>query len=368
MVDDYLARVQPATDPLDGFSNELIAQLDVDGGNGFSWWAGQSDWKTLTLISDYLIQSVRGTSKALTAASLSATELSHLRFSRQAKVSGALSVLDRDPTATVDDYIRAFTDNAIGRKAELKAEMAEEHTLYHLAQTLDRLAIVLIIVGGFQLKNVVKSDWSTLDSLKFELDDAISPNRPRVEPAGSAARKLQSKLLAPLDDLDKYGPPDWLPWLRESRNALTHRAPGTNWTILASKRRLVRPLYQQPKWSDVQTHVYADNPGPNGALIQEDSEVTLDGLCASVTHFVTDLTQAARECWTARQSDPSLIVQHGTQWADREPTNERLKFRGYGDGKIIKLSKGTDVRVNPSEARRLQAARLHDSGRQLWLS
>ncbi len=88
MVDDYLGWVKPATSLLDRFADDLVDQLDVYGGNGFPWWAGYSDWKTLTLIADYLIQAVRGTSGALVAASLSATEHAQSRYTRQSKAAG----------------------------------------------------------------------------------------------------------------------------------------------------------------------------------------------------------------------------------------------------------------------------------------
>lgn len=362
MVDDYLGRVKPATALLDRFADDLVDQLDVDGGNGFSWWVGYSDWKTLTLIADYLIQAVRGTSGSLVAASLSATEHAQSRYTRQSKAAGSWAKLDRQGTASSEDYLKAMIDP----KADLKAEMTAEHTLYHLAQTLDRLAIGLLIVGGIQVKDVARSDWTKVEETKDELNGMKVPKKPRLELVGSAGRELQTRLLAPLGNLDQYGPEDWLTWLRETRNASTHRAPGAKWTVLDRKRRLVSPLYQQPKWSEVQTFVYAVKPGPEGALLQEDSVVTLDGLCESVTRFVADLTKAMTECWDARRRAPAAIVQHGLLWPHLEPTTSRLRFRGYSGGGMIRLIKGSRLQLNDKDGIRLRAARILDTDRNQW--
>lgn len=364
MVDDYRGRVEPATSLLDQFADDLVDQLDVGGGNGFPWWSGYSDWKTLTLIADYLIQAVRGASESLVAASLSATEHAHLRFWRQSKATGTWGKLDRQGTASADDYVQAMIDP----KDDLKAAMTAEHTLYHLAQTLDRLAIALLVVGGIQVKDVARSDWGTVETVKKVLDSVPvrGANKPRVEPEGSQGREFQARLLSSLDNLDRYGPADWLAWLRETRNASTHRAPGVKWTVLDRKRRLVSPLYQQPKWSEVQTFVYAAKPGPEGALLQEDSAVTLDGLCKSVTRFVADLAKAMTECWDARQRAPELIVQHGRLWPDLEPATSRLRFRGYSGGGTIRLIKGSKLRLNEKDGIRFRAARILDTDRNRW--
>lgn len=60
-----------ATDALDSFYWQLIGELDEQN-SGFGWWAGYSDWKTLAMLSDYLIQLVGGASESLLLASLAA--------------------------------------------------------------------------------------------------------------------------------------------------------------------------------------------------------------------------------------------------------------------------------------------------------
>ncbi len=62
--EDYEKRVAGATDALEVFWARLIGELDEQNG-AFSWWAGPGEPKSLTLLADYLVQSVRGVSDAL---------------------------------------------------------------------------------------------------------------------------------------------------------------------------------------------------------------------------------------------------------------------------------------------------------------
>jgi hypothetical protein len=61
---------------------------------------------------------------------------------------------------------------------------------------LDRLAAALVIVGGFDRKDVVAVDWGTIDRVLLpELTGAATPGC--VQPQGSAGLQLQVDLLAP---------------------------------------------------------------------------------------------------------------------------------------------------------------------------
>ncbi len=112
--------------------------------------------------------------------------------------------------------------------------------------------------------------------------------------------------------------------------------------------------------------MYAAKPGPEGALLQEDSVVTLDGLCESVTRFVADLAKAMTECWDARRRAPAAIVQHGLLWPRLEPVTSRLQFRGYSGGGMIRLMKGSKLRLNDKDGVRFRAARILDADRNQW--
>src|SRR5712672_2917521 len=72
-LEPYEQRVQPATAPLMALYTRLVEELDQVNG-AFGWWSGYSDWKTLTMLADYLLQSIVGASEALVAASFAASE------------------------------------------------------------------------------------------------------------------------------------------------------------------------------------------------------------------------------------------------------------------------------------------------------
>jgi len=70
-LEEYERPVAGATSLLGAFTVELADELDTHNG-GFRWWTGFSDWKTLTMLSDYLLQSLSGASESLVSASLQA--------------------------------------------------------------------------------------------------------------------------------------------------------------------------------------------------------------------------------------------------------------------------------------------------------
>ncbi len=70
-LEDYEHRVAGATRLLGEFTSQLANELDEQNG-GFRWWQDFTDWKTITMLSDYLLQSLSGISEALTSASLQA--------------------------------------------------------------------------------------------------------------------------------------------------------------------------------------------------------------------------------------------------------------------------------------------------------
>jgi hypothetical protein len=69
--EDYERRVAVATEAAEQLGDQLVGELDEQNG-GFVWWAGYSDWKTLTILSDYLIQLLYGVGESTLSASLAA--------------------------------------------------------------------------------------------------------------------------------------------------------------------------------------------------------------------------------------------------------------------------------------------------------
>jgi hypothetical protein len=209
---DYERRVAPATTALNAFSELLISELDEQNG-AFTWWSGYGDWKPLTLIADYLIQSITGASAAVLSASLAAKIHRESTYADNTAITGAWRALAQTGETNPLAFTGAIPRDAQARRRGVTITQSTEHCFSHLGQTLDRLAAALVIVGGFDQKDVVAVDWGTIDSsrgLLAELTGAATPRR--VQPQGTAGLQLQVDLLAPTLAADSYGAPEWLQW------------------------------------------------------------------------------------------------------------------------------------------------------------
>ena len=349
---DYERRVAPATDLLDVFATMLIGELDDQNG-GFRCWIGHSDWKTLALLADYLIQSIYGVSEALQSASLAAKTHREATFSQ----SHAFKQATREGE-------NPFPLNAQGRRRASTITSSLESCFFHLGQSLDRLAAAVFIIGGFEVNNIVKVDWGKLEEVAADLDQGSG--RERYQPAGSTGRAAQEALVIPVRDWLQYGPTDWLEWFRETRNGATHRAVGTKVVVPTTDQRFVRLLYREPLWSEVQSFVYGARPPKTSlwdAFIPAASEDVLDGLVDSTTQLVAAIARTMETCWIARVADPQMIVQHGRQWQDVEPPGAMSNFPGYGTPITIASKNMT---LNPLDAQRWNAARVMDDRRADW--
>lgn len=350
--DDYELLVAPATDALDEFAAQLISELDDQHG-GFTQWIGYSDWKTLTLLSDYLIQTVQGVAEALLLASFAARTHRESSFAEAhamktaAREGGSIYPLDRH-----------------GRRRQLTMTQSLEACFFHMGQSLDLLAAALVIVGGFEISGIAGLDWKAVIEIAEDLANGSS--RQRYQPTGSAGRLAQEALMAPYADWDKDEPEDWLPWMRDTRNGFTHRAAARKMTVSTTDRRIVRLLYRQPRWSELQSLIFGSRP-PRRAVIDSfvmsASDDVLQGLCRSLTTLVEAFAKSMVACWHARTSDPQMIVQHGKQWPQVEPTDTLWNFPGYGP---VTISPKSALVTHPGGARRWASARAMDDRRQDW--
>jgi hypothetical protein len=367
-LEPYERRVEPARSSLDAFRNRLLHELDQRDG-AFRWWQGFSDWKTLNMIADYLLQSLAGASEALVSASFAA------QIHREAATthSETLNATWRRVAATGETdprvFMEAIPNDAATRTQRLRITQSAEQCCFHLGQTLDRLAAALIIVGGFEFREVAKVYWSDITKHTGLLDELASPTpykRPRVEPPDSPGRSIQEALLSPFRRPTDFGEPGWLDWMRETRNAMTHRSPAVKIDLLTKDLRVVRLFYREPKWSELQALVFG--PAPTGELldiyIQRPSTDVLDGLCDSTTALTVALTHGMTTCWDTRKKDAGLIIQHGCQWPTVRPTPAST-FDGYGEDLSHSVQTNT-VASNELEGLRWSAARVTDDRRRDW--
>lgn len=349
--EDYERRVAVATEAADKFGDQLVSELDEQNG-GFSWWAGYSDWKTLTILSDYLIQLVYGVGESMLSASLASK-------SHREKVTA-------DEYALKDAAKRRgslFPLNAQARRRACGITESAESCFFHLGQALDRLAVAVFIVGGFEINDAMKLDWTKVEEAADELPNRST--RERYQTVGSTGRAAQEALVAPVRDWQPFGPNHWFPWMRDTRNGMAHRAGAKKIVLATNDNRIVRVFYRQPRWSELQSLVYGGKPPKRafyGTYVMSASTDVLDGLCESTAKLVEAMITAMTRCWDNRKANPQMIVQHGRQWQMVEPTEPMWNFPGYG----AITPKGTRMSMNPSDVRRWTAGRVMDDRRQDW--
>jgi hypothetical protein len=349
--EDYERRVAVATEAVDKFADQLVGELDEQNG-GFVWWAGYSDWKTLTILSDYLIQLVQGVGESMLAASLAAK-------THREKVTAE----DYAFKQAAKQGTSPFPLDAQGRRRALAITESAESCVFHLGQALDRLAVAVFIIGGFEINDAMKLDWTQIEDAAAELPNGST--RDRYQPVGSPGRPVQEALVAPVLNWQPLGPDDWFLWMQDTRNGMTHRAGAKKIVLTTTDNKIARVFYRQPRWSELQSLVYGGKP-PNrpfyGTYVMSASEDVLDGLCESTAKLIEVMIGAMTTCWAARQANPQMIVQHGRQWRMVEPAEPIWNFPGYG----AITPRATQMALNPSDARRWKAGRVMDDRRRDW--
>lgn len=371
---DWERAVSPGVKGLTRVHSEVLADLDVEDG-GVGWWQGMTSWRHLALLADYLLQSLSGAATSLQYAAYAAAE--------HRSVDSAMDFRLRQywkSDAATESPIPAGTD--ADRKSEARRAMSIEQVLYHLAQCLDRMAPAVLIVGAFNVKDVRTADWGAL-TLVYRKSSLADSEKSAVRnaafgkfaPEGSRARNWQNALLEPLSKLELYGKPDWLPWLRETRNAATHRAPGIQWNMLKGRRGapegLHRGLARNPKWTDIENLVHQphDRRSLEEVVLAASTPDVLDGLVASTSGLAVALGDAMRSCWQLRRTEPRVLPQPARQWSDLKP-EPALKFTGDGPPVPLLLGRGATVHVGTELSRRIRAARVleDNKGRNAWES
>lgn len=157
-MEEYERLVSRATDALNTLHAAVSDDLDPEGG-GVRWWHGYTDWKRLTLIGEYLLDALAGTSQSLLYASLATR---HHREQTYADNTWLMKVWSdvgrRVPAPTHHDFFAASQRGDHERRRERTINMAGEQCFYHLAQALDRLASAMVAVGAARIR-LLPADW-----------------------------------------------------------------------------------------------------------------------------------------------------------------------------------------------------------------
>jgi hypothetical protein len=138
-LEPYERRVEVATAPLLQLYERLVRELDQANG-AFSWWSGHSDWKTLTMLADYLLQSVLGTREAIVAASFAASDHREMMHAETYAAKAVWKALLSAGKANSMRFAEALPQDGQARRRAQRITQSAESCFFHLMHALDRLA------------------------------------------------------------------------------------------------------------------------------------------------------------------------------------------------------------------------------------
>lgn len=349
---DYVKPVRHSVDQLMALYNEMLDDLDEDR-HGFSWWHGHLDVPRIAIMSEYLISSVNGAQQALTDAAFALNEFNEQTFAHDHWQQGRIASVG---TAPGDESIfRALSLDKAAEKRERRIRLHSEHFFYHVAQSLDRLAAIILGVGALP-RSLLRADWGVLTNLS--LKEGRQPAEGIV-----AQDELLSQVLATARDA---GPQDWLSWTLAERNTNAHRAPRLGFIVMTrgsrqKSSRLVHILHRQPQWSD--TEIFAAQRRDqhlSGIFLIEDPADVMTGVLKSLDQTCSAITALLRDFWSRRRASPQLLIQPGSQWP--KLNDVPLQFEGYNAPMPI-ITEGT-ARVSPDMGKRMKASGLFSN--ELW--
>ena len=352
---------------MDALSAEISADLDEEAG-GIGWWNGHIGWKASAQLGEYLLSSCTGVSDSLAKAALAVEEHRKVEFSLNHNRGTRARKLAERPNSQ-EERIATLTSSSDGevRREELQ-DIWVEQTLMSLAQTLDRLAAVVLVVAGVKV-DVLRTDWGKLTELaeKARRSGPHQGVRQGVfADTGTLGRDRQNALLEIVSSPRDHGPEDWLAWLLKSRNTYVHRAPRMSIQLMITEKKrpagTIKPLHAQPDWADTEAMIGASKQGLEAMFLESTPQEVFDGLRNSVCSLAAAVSVEARLLWIARRADPSLIIQHGGTWRPLDRASV-LNFHGYGPAASTEFG---EIAFNPSGVRRLRAARLMDDQVREW--
>jgi hypothetical protein len=247
------APVRSTVEMLSFFSDQLVDDLDTDAG-GLKPWVGHTDGPRLALLSDYLIQCGGGAGEALLDAALAVEEhTQQLTADNTWSVQRQRALTERPDLSESQVMAAMWSRNEHEQRRERRIYASAEHCLAHLVQALDRLSATIVIVAGLKIP-ALKMGWPALARYAGDPD----PKGRVFDAPTEEGVLLQRHLVGLALTWPDHGPSDWLPWLLETRNAMTHRGLSTRMLVSLSERGggyagMLRAFYAQPFLSDMQS-------------------------------------------------------------------------------------------------------------------
>jgi hypothetical protein len=333
--------IAEATRAIGQLETEMLADMDPLPG-GFRWWDTYplSDEERCDL-SDYLYATTAATSTNLGRAAIS------LLIYRQARFSDDRFILDRPRSGGNDIPNLHRTGHDAERDARLG--VALDGVFSNCVSAMDTLTAVIVGVGGLQ-EDIVKTDFG-----RMRFTTPYEPlSRWLADSDGASAIAQHELLRSVYSAFVAAGPPDWFPWMRETRNRLIHRGGRSSMIIWNTDRTICRPQFRQPSLPEsVDLRAARDL---TDSLLDEDSLKTLEGLVSSLNAAVAASIEACRSLWLRRRARPELIAQPSIQWQSGKRST-KLSFAGYTSGGI-RQGKNAKGYVSPTYGRRLAAGNV----------
>lgn len=359
------------TPALDQLYKMLSSDLDLDNG-GLTWMVDQIDWKRRCLLSEYLISAVGGVRASLNHAAFCLDEFKKSITAEAIWVQQQWKEVDtlaqtNELQLDVGDARLAAVTNRTGLAADrrVRLDIYPDMCLTYLVQALDRMAAVVAISISTVTK-ALQVDWK--DITKAAKAGAQKGHDLRRQ--GDAGTRLQQQVYDVIvTGPSSCGPTDWLEWLLRARDTTAHRAPKISWHVLTYEKgkphSIVRPFHAQPGWGEVEAMMSA-TPAKGShhlpILLEDVPESTLAGLLNSTCQLVDLVIAEVVKVVEAREIDPTVIVQNGSQWPEpfSVPT---LNYPGNGHPPKVKDG---GIHLHPDSMRHMEAARMSDKWAAAW--
>lgn len=354
------------TAALSRFRAEVDADIDENKHGGVSWWVGDLGKDESGLLTSYLHALVSGVEQSIDDAAFAIGEFAD---SQKAWNSHA-GVLAASGGKYGIGFLPSIYDNPTLLHRTRLMTLFSEQCLSSLVTALDRIAALGLIASAhsFKRSSVFKSSWETFAEATRNLHpsrDSSGLSTASVTPDSEISAALIRVAAIPLNP-DKYGPRDWLVWMRETRNSQVHRGQ-TIRPVLSETRNRAPYFYHNIFWRDpskfyLQSLAARDRvttkqkQDPTTLLIVEDPVSVMEGLRASTCELISDLLQRLAELWVARRNAPQALPQPSSQWPSID-SEASTQFDGYGS--VLKINPSTVV-VNPANSRLFRIGGVFD--------
>lgn len=319
----------------------LLADLSS---GGLKWIQGSLPDTHKILISDHLIDCVRGIGENLVEARLHQYE----QIESAANERKQTLIKAKRQTARNLEFLR---------KEEADDELFRLYDRMHIAgffraigSALDCLGAAIIGIVGLPT-SLRKADFASARKGLNAATDADGP-------MSSHARKFREDLEL---TISSGGPQGWLTWAIDYRNMLAHRGRRVEVWFLKQLGQSIDPRRLLAR-SPGNTQLEIASLGQNLYCLKEDAQVTMDGILKNTLTVVIAGVEQLNSLCGIRRNSPKICNQPSKQW-DLQPPFILNEFNGFVSDGSDEFDATTTL-LSPDWEKRLKAGLIHDA--KLW--